>query len=107
MLTLILKSRDIYKVEAVANRISLSLPYEHQMEINPESLTSDVEKGTSELPTSQIYSLPIKFGSEEKVNVEFVINLDVEEVYAQPPNIAVSTVQKKTSPTMRLSELDE
>ena len=41
MLTLLLKSKDIYKIDAVANRISLALPYEHQMEIDPQALTRE------------------------------------------------------------------
>lgn len=104
MLTLILKSNDIYKVDSVANRISLSLPYEHQMEIDPSALVTEKQKGpSSEFPIPRTYTLPIKFGMEEEVNVEFVINLDVDEVYTKPSTVAVSTVQKKNCITQQES----
>lgn len=105
MLTLILKSNDIYKVDSVANRISLSLPYEHQMEIDPSTLVTEKQKGpSSEFPIPRTYTLPIKFGLEEEVNVEFVINLDVDEVYTKPSTVAVSTVQKKNCITQQDSK---
>ena len=105
MLTLILKSNDIYKVDSVANRISLSLPYEHQMEIDPSTLVTEKQKGpSSEFPIPRTYTLPIKFGMEEEVNVEFVINLDVDEVYTKPSTVAVSTVQKKNCITQQDSK---
>ena len=105
MLTLILKSNDIYKVDSVANRISLSLPYEHQMEIDPSTLVTEKQKGpSSEFPIPRTYTLPIKFGMEEEVNVEFVINLDVDEVYTKQSTVAVSTVQKKNCITQQDSK---
>ena len=101
MLTLILKSKDIYKVDSVANRISLALPYEYQLEIDPDALVAAAEKGvTSEHPIPDIYTLPIKFGFDSGVNVTFTINLDDKSTFAQPPSVAVrtGTVQTKNTP---------
>ena len=93
MLTLLLKSKDIYKIDAVANRISLALPYEHQMEIDPQVLTRDTDSLITgrEQPD---YLFPIKFGNKEDVNVEFVIMLDDGLVFKQPHDVAVSTVPR-------------
>lgn len=107
MLTLLLKSKDIYKIDAVANRISLALPYEHQMEIDPTAVQIDSSTASAEIDDNPYYTFPIRFGNKEDVNVEFVIMLDDESVFKTPSEIAVSTVQKvKTNTAHRPSLKD-